>query len=122
MRRYQIEALPIEASPTGRMRQDDRVLTVEQCRDLAAVFVAHDYRVDEVVGLIGESAHRALGRNSTVPAVRAIGHRDDPLALLTLLWPLQRAVRRAALEAASCECYGVVRERFDGLLGVPAGE
>ena len=29
---------------------------------------------------------------------------------------------RAGLEAASCECYGVVREQFDGLLGVPAGK
>jgi Mn-dependent DtxR family transcriptional regulator len=29
---------------------------------------------------------------------------------------------RAGLEAASCECYGVVREQFDNLLGVPAGE
>jgi CRP-like cAMP-binding protein len=29
---------------------------------------------------------------------------------------------RAGLEAASCECYGVVREQFDGLLGAPAGK
>jgi CRP-like cAMP-binding protein len=29
---------------------------------------------------------------------------------------------RAGLGAASCECYGVVREQFDGLLGVPAGK
>jgi CRP-like cAMP-binding protein len=29
---------------------------------------------------------------------------------------------RAALEAASCECYGIVREQFDSLIGVPAGE
>jgi CRP-like cAMP-binding protein len=29
---------------------------------------------------------------------------------------------RAGLEAASCECYGVVREQFEALLGVPAGE
>jgi len=28
---------------------------------------------------------------------------------------------RATLEAASCECYGVVREQFDELLGVPPG-
>ena len=26
---------------------------------------------------------------------------------------------RAGLEAASCECYGVVREQFDELLGAP---
>jgi CRP-like cAMP-binding protein len=29
---------------------------------------------------------------------------------------------RAGLEAAACECYGTVREQFDELLGVPAGE
>ena len=29
---------------------------------------------------------------------------------------------RAGLEAASCECYGTVREQFEYLLGVPAGE
>ena len=44
--------------------------------------------------LIGEPAHRAMGRNSTVAAVRAIGDRRDPLATLTLLWLLQRPVSR----------------------------
>ena len=29
---------------------------------------------------------------------------------------------RAGLEAASCECYGTVREQFEYLLGIPAGE
>jgi hypothetical protein len=29
---------------------------------------------------------------------------------------------RAGLEAASCECYGTVREQFDELLGTPGGE
>ena len=29
---------------------------------------------------------------------------------------------RAGLEAAACECYGTVREQFEHLLGVPAGE
>ena len=28
---------------------------------------------------------------------------------------------RAGLEAAACECYGVVQEQFDELLGIPAG-
>jgi hypothetical protein len=28
---------------------------------------------------------------------------------------------RAGLEAAACECYGVVQEQFDELLGVPVG-
>jgi hypothetical protein len=29
---------------------------------------------------------------------------------------------RAGLEATACECYGVVQEQFDELLGVPAGK
>ena len=33
-----------------------------------------------------------------------------------------RVLDRAGLEAASCECYGTVREQFEYLLGVPAGE
>jgi CRP-like cAMP-binding protein len=28
---------------------------------------------------------------------------------------------RASLEAAACECYGVVQEQFDDLLGIPVG-
>ena len=69
-------------------------------REVAAAFRALDYRVDAVVDLIGAEAHTALARNSTVPAVRALGHRDDPLALLTRLWLLQQPVPRTPLEAA----------------------
>jgi hypothetical protein len=37
--------------------------------DLAAAFRTHDYTVDAVVAMLGEPAHRAMGRNSTVTAV-----------------------------------------------------
>jgi hypothetical protein len=77
-----------------------RVLTDEQVQRLRAAFVEHDYTVDAVVEAIGEEAHRALGRNSTVAAVRSLGSRDDPVAVLTALWPLQRPVRRDQLERA----------------------
>lgn len=76
------------------------MLSDAEARDLAAAFSGHGYTVDAVVEMIGESAHRAMGRNATVAAVRAIGDRRDPLAALTLLWPLQREVSRAALDAA----------------------
>lgn len=76
------------------------VLTPEQTRELAALLTGHAYTVDAVVGLVGEPAHRALGRNSTVAAVRQIGDRDDPLATLTSLWPLQQPVPRRALDRA----------------------
>jgi hypothetical protein len=76
------------------------VLTQPDCRKLAEAFSAHDYRVDAVVELLGEEAHQALSRNSTVPAVRALDGRDDPLATLTRLWPLQQTVTRSAVEKA----------------------
>ncbi len=76
------------------------VLTDQQTSDLRDAFVEHRYRVDDVVTAIGEEAHRALGRNSTVAALRSLGDRQDPIATLTALWPLQRPVRRAAAEKA----------------------
>ena len=76
------------------------VLTGSECRALADAFTAHDYRVDAVIELVGDEAHRALSRNSTVPAVRALETRDDPLTTLTRLWPLQQAVDRAFVDQA----------------------
>jgi methylase of polypeptide subunit release factors len=76
------------------------VLDAAACRDLAAAFSAADYRVDAVVEAMGPAAHRALGRNTTLPGVRALAGRDDPLATLTRLWPLQQPVSRSALEQA----------------------
>lgn len=67
---------------------------------LRVAFIDADYRYDGVLEAIGEEAHRALGRNSALPAVRALAGRDDPLAVLTRLWPLQRPVDSAALEHA----------------------
>ncbi|GAA1426310.1 class I SAM-dependent methyltransferase [Microlunatus lacustris] len=67
---------------------------------LRAAFVRSRYEVDAVVERMGAPAHAALGRNSTLPGVRALGTDDDPLAVLTRLWLLQRAVPGAALEAA----------------------
>ncbi len=59
-----------------------------------------DYTVDAVTATIGESAHRALGRNATAPAYRALAGRDDPLATLTRLWLLQRTVSAVDAERA----------------------
>jgi methylase of polypeptide subunit release factors len=67
---------------------------------LRDLFVEHGYTVPAVVEAIGEEAHRALGRNSTVPAVRALADRTDPLATLVRLWLLQRPVPRPDLERA----------------------
>jgi methylase of polypeptide subunit release factors len=68
--------------------------------ELRHALVAQDYTVDAVLEAIGAGAHAALGRNSTVPALRALGERDDPLATVIRLWPLQSPVSRSAAEAA----------------------
>ncbi|MGI8459798.1 MAG: DUF7059 domain-containing protein [Propionibacteriaceae bacterium] len=67
---------------------------------LAARLRALDYTVDAVIEAIGMSAHRALGRNATAPAFRALVGRDDPLATLTRLWLLQRTVPATDAERA----------------------
>ena len=40
--------------------------------DLRQTLDAHRYTVDAVLEAIGSAAHAALGRNATVPAVRAL--------------------------------------------------
>lgn len=84
------------AVPSSTSHQLDPAVLV----DLRQVIAGHDYTVDAVLAAIGPTAHAALGRNSTVPAVRALADRDDPLATLIRLWPLQRTVERSAAEAA----------------------
>lgn len=75
-------------------------LPVEVLADLKEVLAGRDYTVAAVLDALGPTAHAALGRNSTVPAETALAGRDDPLATLIRLWPLQREVERAAAEAA----------------------
>ena len=87
---WQHDAVPSSISPDLR-----QVLP-----DLRHTLVEQDYAVDAVLAAIGTTAHTALGRNSTVPAVRALAGRDDPLATLIRLWPLQRPVPCAAAENA----------------------
>ena len=82
------------------MGAPDRLLDADVCAALTAAFAEHRYEVDAVVDAIGEAAHAALGRNSTVPARLALAGRDDPLATLTRLWLLQDRVPRRDLDRA----------------------
>lgn len=84
----------------GWNRHDGEMLDDLTVASLRAALVAADFTVDAVVDRVGVAAHEALARNTTIPAVRALGHDRDPLAVLTLLWPLQRAVSRADIERA----------------------
>lgn len=77
-----------------------RVLSDVECRHLASAFTEREYTVDAVVELLGEEAHLALGRNNTVPGMRALAGRTDPLSTLTMLWVLQQAVPRPAGDRA----------------------
>ncbi len=79
---------------------DPSVLDAAVLAELRATLEAADYAVDRVVAAMGPIAHAALARNHTVPAERALDQRDDQLATLIRLWPLQRPVRRGPLEAA----------------------
>lgn len=75
-------------------------VTPEDLQRLRMVFESANYTVDAVVELIGEPAHRALARNSTVPARRALGERDDALSTLTKLWLVQAEVSRTDVDRA----------------------
>ena len=69
-------------------------------RDLRQNLAGHAYTVSDVLDALGPVAHAALGRNATVPAEHALTGRDDPLATLIRLWPLQRPVAGADADAA----------------------
>lgn len=68
-------------------------------RPLRDALVAADFTYDRVVELLGEHAHRALGRNETLPGLRATTG-GTPLETLTRLFLLQAPVGVAAAEAA----------------------
>ncbi|MBA8794017.1 methylase of polypeptide subunit release factors [Friedmanniella endophytica] len=76
------------------------MLSAGRIEELAGRLDAVGYRVDAVLEALGPAAHAALGRNQTVPGERALAGRDDPLATLVRLFPLQLDVDRAAFDAA----------------------
>ncbi len=77
---------------------DEIVLTPDQCHALADRLSEIDYAVETVVDAVGEPAHRALARNQTTPAARALSGRDDPLAVLVRMWLLQQPVPSSDLD------------------------
>ena len=67
--------------------------------ELRTALTRAGFTVDAVFWLLGEDAHRALGRNQTVPAQRATAG-GGPLATLVRLFALQVPVDRAAVDTA----------------------
>lgn len=58
-----------------------------------------EFTVDEVYALLGDEAHRSLGRNQVVPALRATAGPGD-LATLVRLFALQVPVDRRRVDSA----------------------
>ncbi len=69
---------------------------VDRLRD---AFLAADYTVEGVAGLLGAPAQAALGRHETVPSLRATAD-GGPLATLVRLFLLQQTVPQGAAAAA----------------------
>lgn len=69
-------------------------------RRLADAFRQAEFTVDAVGQRLGEQAGAALGRNTTLAALRALGGEDDAQATLLRMFVLQRTVGRDAAERA----------------------
>lgn len=63
--------------------------------------IAADYRLDPVLARLGTAGQDGLTRNSTIPALVALGDADDPQATLIRLFVLGRPVPRPAAAAAA---------------------
>ncbi|WP_299056820.1 methyltransferase [uncultured Nocardioides sp.] len=86
---------------------------------LREALLAADYTHDRVVDLIGEEAHRALGRNQTVPGRRRTTG-GTPLETLVRLFLLQVAVPRSEAERALGDLVDPLAAA--GLLAASVGE
>lgn len=75
-------------------------MTSDLAAPLRDALLAADFTYDAVSDLLGEVAHHALSRNETTPAARRTAKDDSPLATLTRLFLLQRAVSAEAAERA----------------------
>ena len=86
---------------------------------LGAALSGAGYGYDDVVGLLGPTAHAALSRNETTPGLRVTAG-GSPLETLVRLWPLQAVVPRRAADRA---LPGLVEPlAAAGLLEVSGGE
>lgn len=77
------------------------------------------YHTDAVLEAIGESGQRGLTRMTTRAASDALAGRDDPLAALVRLWPLQQQVEAASVGPLPWQslCRAGILERVDGPRG-----
>jgi hypothetical protein len=85
---------PATVCEAGRMSQD-----LDLAGPLREALLAADFTYDRVAEAIGEDAHRALGRNETLPALRRT-RSGAPLDTLVRLFLLQTPVGRDEADRA----------------------
>ncbi|MBE6477868.1 MAG: methyltransferase domain-containing protein [Propionibacteriaceae bacterium] len=59
------------------------------------------YTLDAVLDRLGPAGRAGLARNATIPALHVLGAADDAQALLIRLFPLQQALPRRVVDAAT---------------------
>jgi CRP-like cAMP-binding protein len=91
----------------------NRLHPIEQ-RCARWLLMTHDRVVSDEFGLTQEFLSQMLGVRRASVSASAAGLQGA--GLITYRHGRIRIVDRAGLEAASCECYGVIRQRFDQML------
>ena len=84
------------------------------------LLVMHDRAEDDEFPMTHEFASLMLGTGR--PGISVAAAVLQKAGAIRYTHGRMAVLDRAGLEAASCECYGTVREQFEYLLGVPAGE
>jgi CRP-like cAMP-binding protein len=84
------------------------------------LLVMHDRAEDDEFPMTHEFASLMLGTGR--PGVSVAAAVLQKAGVVSYTHGHMAVLDRAGLEAASCECYGTVREQFEYLLGIPAGE
>lgn len=76
------------------------MLSGDAIEALRGRLLAADYTLDAVRERLGQAGERGLERNSSMPALRALGDDDDPQATLMRLWLTQSDADGAAVARA----------------------
>jgi CRP-like cAMP-binding protein len=84
------------------------------------LLIMHDRAGDDEFPMTHEFASLMLGTGR--PGVSVAAAVLQKAGVIAYTHGRMGVLDRAGLEAAACECYGTVREQFEYLLGVPAGE
>ena len=102
-------------------RNNRRVALTQAGRDLVAPFERISADVTAVIQHARDLSTHQRG-TVTVGALPSVAAGVlQKLGAIRYTHGQMTVLDRAGLEAAACECYGVVQEQFDELLGIPVG-